>query len=480
MNADGERSLFERVLDWLDGRSEPPRQLPRPRSGDGRDAAPLPIPSAQPAVAVAAAPIPIAPAGGPQEEPLELLQTSIVRGVTGGSTRAITEAFNASQPVGDRYELSGRIGELNRLVKSVIDGWQHAVIYGARGVGKTSLARVFGDLTDEAGCDVFYQSASGDAEFEEVVRPYLRFIGESAGRIGGRPAVESLGERFGARDVADALSVVGQRRVFLILDEFDRITNARARTELAALLKLLSDFRVGVQFVIVGISTDVDNLIEEHPSLRRHMIAIRVGPIAPEAIAQLLEEGARRAQLRFDAPVVDAITALSLGSPYHARIFALGAALETADKGQDLVDEPALQEGLNAVWTDWAGVSPGASRLFARLSGRTELHDVLAAVAIIASSEYGFTERRIADALTDLGVADPVAATRDGIDALRDELRETDGRLVFRDSLAPEFLLLALVRRDKRGSQAGLGQLTARYRDMADRLSGQMATAGEL
>jgi hypothetical protein len=438
------RSLFERVRTWLDGRE--PDDL-------GPVAAPVPV-------RVPAVPVPSldrrARTGGevptvssavlsaPGDSPvIESLQAEISAAVRDPRLRSATIAFNASQPVGDRYELSGRLGELHRLTKAVIDGWQHAIIYGARGVGKTSLARVFGDLTDEAGCDVFYHSASGDAQFEDVIRPYLRFIEESSGLCG--EGAGQLGERFGARDLVEILSAMSQRRVFLILDEFDRITDPRTRAELAALLKLLSDFRLPIQFVIVGISSDVDLLVAEHPSLRRHMAAIRVGPIRDEAMAKLLEEGARRADLRFEPKTTAAIIAVALGSPYHARLVALESALKAGSTAQATVGMSAFAAGVDEAWLNWASVSPATARTFARL-GKTPRRMGLIAAAVAASTEYAFDEPHVAELLRNIGDAEPEASAHAALELLRPELRQVEQRVVFRDSLAPQFLLLAMIR----------------------------------
>src|SRR3546814_18250346 len=62
---------------------------------------------------------------------------------------------------------------LEKLVEAIVVQRKHAVIFGTRGSGKTSLARVFGDLADEAGCVALYASANGEADFDSLFRPFL-------------------------------------------------------------------------------------------------------------------------------------------------------------------------------------------------------------------------------------------------------------------------------------------------------------------
>lgn len=410
-----------------------------------------------------------------QIETLSHLQAAVNAGIVGEARRSrIIEGFNASQPVGDRYELSGRMAELRALAGAVVDGANHAIIYGARGVGKTSLARVFGDLVDEAGCDVFYHSASGDADFEAVVGPYVRFIEESAGRSQSVRAA-ALPAVFSARDVADALANVRVRRIFLILDEFDRITNRRTRSELAALMKLLSDFRIPVQFVMVGISNDVDSLIAEHASLRRHMAAIRVGPIEPAAVRALVSEGGRRAGVDYEPGVADIISAISIGSPYHVRTLAREAGLQAFEMGAVTVDEAALSQGMDAAWRSWSGMSGSAARRFTRLAAMAPLRASLIAAALLAGTEYVFDTARLAEAIGDAGASSPADAPAMAVavvDALAGELREVDGELAFSDSLAPQYLLLAMVRHDRSEGGADLARFASELEAIAARVGG--------
>lgn len=387
----------------------------------------------------------------PSHAALASLQSSATGALRGDVARTrITEAFNAAQPVADRYALNGRYDELAHLVESVVDGNHHAIIYGARGVGKTSLARVFGDLVDEAGGDVFYHSASGDATFEEVMTPYLRFVNELTQQA-GEPGMP-LGPRFSARDVADMLPQTVRGRIILILDEFDRIVDRRTRAELAAMLKLISDFRIGVQMILVGISTDIVTLIEEHPSLRRHMTAVRVGPIRPSGSSGVLAEGARRAGVTFAPECHDAISKIALGSPYHVRLLALNSALVAQRQGRTRIDIDDLLAGINTAWRDWSMLSLPSARLFAELAQRSDIRVQLIVVALVAAQEYGFDEQRLAIAMTDvLGLPSDLArsSASDVLGMLGEVLDSNAGRKVFSDALAPQFLLFAMLRADR-------------------------------
>jgi type II secretory pathway predicted ATPase ExeA len=338
----------------------------------------------------------------------------------------VIAAFNASQPVDDRYELLGRMGELNRLVDGVVERRQHAVIFGARGSGKTSLARIFGDLADEAECVAIYHAATGDTGFADLLRPYLPFLVTEA-RPAGRAALAALAERdFTAREFVSAAAPALSRRIFVIVDEFDRIESAQTKAQVASLLKLLSDTRAPLQFLLVGIAADVDGLFEAHPSLRRHLAAVPIRPFDTRAVDAVIEEGARRSGIAFPAEARATIAEAAAGSPYHVRLFCQASGLAAVEAGSETVDAATVRAGLRASLADWASVNARDAALFDRLSAHPELRERLRALACDAAAHQLVAADRVPQALAP---AFRFAAA---------------GSAMFADTLAPQFLLARL------------------------------------
>jgi type II secretory pathway predicted ATPase ExeA len=338
----------------------------------------------------------------------------------------VIAAFNASQPVDDRYELLGRMAELNRLVDGVVERRQHAVIFGARGSGKTSLARIFGDLADEAECVAIYHATTGDSGFVDLLRPYLPFLVSEA-RTAGRAALTALTERdFTAREFMSAAAPALARRVFLIVDEFDRIESLETKAQIASLLKLLSDTRAPLQFLLVGIAADVDELLEAHPSLRRHLVAVPIRPFGARAVEAVIDEGSRRSGIAFPAEARVLIAAAAAGSPYHVRLFCQAAGLAAVEAGSTTVDLAAVRAGLRASLEDWATVNGPTAALFDQLCARPELREPLRAFACDAAAH-----QRVAAVRAPPALAPALSVT-------------TSGEAMFADTLAPQFLLAHL------------------------------------
>jgi replication-associated recombination protein RarA len=73
----------------------------------------------------------------------------------------LAKAFRPAAPVDRRGLFSGRVEQIGELFSAVAQPGQHAVVYGERGVGKTSLAAVVAELL--AGSNVMTARATCDS-----------------------------------------------------------------------------------------------------------------------------------------------------------------------------------------------------------------------------------------------------------------------------------------------------------------------------
>ncbi|WP_404337284.1 AAA family ATPase [Sphingomonas sp. MMS12-HWE2-04] len=384
-----------------------------------------------------------APAWSEAPSPAPALARAIApapRPVIAFRRNAVFAAFNTAMPVTDRHGLAGRQRELVRLMDSVVIQRKHALIFGGRGSGKTSLARVFGDLADEAGCVALYGSASAGADVGGLFRPFLAELPMTQGShatIGADADVQQLANLF----VANVT-----QRTLLIVDEFDRVESPRTRHDVATLLKLLTDMHAPVQVVLVGIAGNVDGLIASHPSLRRHLFAQPVPPIANDELAGLLRLCGQQAGLELDERAVERIVGIALGSPYHARLVGMHAALAADTARRDRVTLADVQQGTADAIEEWSDLSPEVRRIFDRaLRTAGPLRSVLAAAGALASQSQALDADRLARASADLfeDARDSLAAAEQAIALLRPALTEREpGLFEFEDSLSPQFLVL--------------------------------------
>ena len=99
----------------------------------------------------------------------ELSPRSRDKGVSQVRMRLRT-AFTPSQPVSDVRKFAGRTEVLKTLIRSIEDQQLHVVLYGERGIGKTSLLHVLAELSRKARYFVRYTSCGEGSDFSEIFR----------------------------------------------------------------------------------------------------------------------------------------------------------------------------------------------------------------------------------------------------------------------------------------------------------------------
>ena len=354
------------------------------------------------------------------------------------SRQLLISAFDAAHPVARRRELRGREEQLEALFDGVLSQRKHAIIHGARGSGKTSLVRVFADHADRQGVVLIYLACDAHSDFVALMRPFVRFVPSGNIPVGRerafRAQAKALGTNFGPRALVSLLLELAPKPIIFILDEFDRVTDPAVQDAIATTMKLLSDAKAPAQLLVVGIAQSVTELIDHHPSLRRHMTAVSVGRIADGEIAKLLDEGAARARISFDAASRNLLVRAAAGSPSHARLFAYHAGFEALERSETQVDLALAAAGLRRAVEEWSRVNEQDHALFERLiqvetGARSRLMEVGALAARDKDMSLGRLESETGRALRLLSPA-----------------LEGDGSLCrFRDSLAPQFLIAMLL-----------------------------------
>ena len=144
----------------------------------------------------------------------------------------LRHAFTPSQPVADRRLFAGRDEVLKTIIRSIEDQRLHVVLYGERGIGKTSLMHVLTQAATEARYIVVYTSCGANSNFDDTFRaaatdiPLLFHSGFSptaAETEKGSSLADLLPtEPLSPRKFGDLCAKLTGTRVLIILDEFDR------------------------------------------------------------------------------------------------------------------------------------------------------------------------------------------------------------------------------------------------------------------
>jgi Cdc6-like AAA superfamily ATPase len=253
-------------------------------------------------------------------------------------------AYTPSQPVFDPRMFAGRLGVLKGAIRAIEDQRLHLVIYGERGIGKTSLLHMLTSAARTARYIVIYLSCGAASNFDETFRAVATDIpllyhsdfgptaheAESGASVAGLlPSGPLLPRQFG-----DLCGKLTGTRVLIILDEFDRASDPQFRRDVAELMKILSDRSVRVQLVVAGVAADLAELVEHIPSIRRNILSISVPLMSNEEVEELVKNGERTSGVAVTPAGREGIVQISSGSPYIASLICHHAALEALDHGR--------------------------------------------------------------------------------------------------------------------------------------------------
>lgn len=330
-------------------------------------------------------------------------------------------AFTPSQPVVNRRMFAGRTGVLANMISAIEDQKLHLVIYGQRGIGKTSLMHMLTEAAREARYLVHYSSCGAASNFQETFRAAAGEIpllfhsgfGPTAEEAEGGATLGDLLPKghFSPRQFGDLCAKLTGTRVLIILDEFDRCESADFRRDLAELIKILSDRSARVQLVIAGVAADIADLVEHIPSIRRNILALRVPLMTEEEARELVGTGERASGLTFDPTARDFVVRIAMGWPYIASLICHHAGLSAIDASRTtvLVDDvsAALEESLNEL----AGriAKPAQLQVDSFIAeGATKLLQLVAGAALRTGGEF---ERADVEAVA-AKTSDAVAAMR--------------------------------------------------------------------
>jgi hypothetical protein len=309
-------------------------------------------------------------------------------------------AFTPAQPVTDRRLFAGRIDVLTHLIEVIENRLAHVVIFGERGIGKTSLLHILSDLARESDYLTLRATCGARSEFEVLFRTLLAEVPAlyhssvspvDASSESGATLADLLPQRaFDARELSDLLNGVTSCHILVVLDEYDRIESESFRINIAELIKNLSDRAAPVQLVIAGVSSNLHELIGYIPSIRRNVVGLPLPKLVRAEVSEIIKRGEEASGIAFDPDIVSLVDDLSQGSPYLVRLVCYHSSLTALEQGRTKVLREDIRNGLDQMVDEAAARLPvGALQRAGRIDWAAH-GELLAAVVHLAGTPSGW------------------------------------------------------------------------------------------
>ena len=269
----------------------------------------------------------------------------------------LSKAFTPHQPISLPELLSGRLDLLYRVQDSVDTEGLHVVLYGDRGTGKTSLARVVAYLAQETdnerGRRCILVSCTADDTFETIWRKVGQAILLSQRQLGfaqhetiqilGRLDLDSsIKSPNDAKIVLEGLS----HPTVLVFDEFDRIKDKQTQSLMADSIKLFSDQNLQSTLIFVGVGKSLSDLLHEHLSISRNIAQVRVDPMELDELAQIIRKGCHFVGLTFEHGLDLEIAKLSQGYPHYTHLLGLWTGRRAIEQGRSQLSFSDIEKAI--------------------------------------------------------------------------------------------------------------------------------------
>lgn len=241
----------------------------------------------------------------------------------------LNKVFSPSSPIKKSDFFSGRITQIDKICDVINEDGQHAIVYGERGVGKTSFANIISEsLTNIYPIKITCNKNDTFHTLWKQAFNQIQFSKTIAG-LGFKPEIKKELVNFGNtldinsdyfnNDIINCLNSIPNKFLF-IFDEFDNIEDLKTKSNFADSIKAFSDNNINTTIVIVGIADDISDLIGSHPSLERCLKQIKMPRMSDKESEEIILKGLSKLELTISDNIKNKIIEFSSGFPHYIHL----------------------------------------------------------------------------------------------------------------------------------------------------------------
>lgn len=255
------------------------------------------------------------------------------------------DLFSPAAPIDEKDLFAGRREQIDKMLEAVWEKGKHAVLFGERGVGKTSLGKVFSAMFPKTLRHILAVREQVDPsdDFSSIWRKVFKDL-----RVRRVDTPDGTHEPL-ANDYPGEIQPDDIRREFadifssndvpiIVIDEFDKARDSndkRIHELMANTVKHLSDYSVNATIILIGVADDVNDLIGEHPSITRCLEQIPMPRMAREELREIIDKRLKLLGMKMEPDAYWKIIELSRGLPSYVHLLGLYS-VQAAIKRQSL------------------------------------------------------------------------------------------------------------------------------------------------
>ena len=324
------------------------------------------------------------------------------------------KVFSPVAPIKSKDLFFGRINQLQNVCDAINEQGQHAILFGERGVGKTSLGNIMStQLTNVYPVKV---TCSRDDDFKSLwYRAFQNIpMARTTAGIGFNKQDETIYNSLASNvnsleDVLPAnieifLRPVSSYRILFVFDEFDNISKNKVREQFADLIKSLSDNSENITIVIIGISENVVNLLGNHQSLERCLKQIKMPRMNSNELGAIIDNGINSLEIEINKETRKKVIEFSAGFPHYTHLLCKYGCKLLIEEDKLLFNKQILDKAINlAIENVQEQIRESYRKATFSSATESQWEDVLFACATSTYDEYNsFTIKEITKRFSDI------------------------------------------------------------------------------
>jgi Cdc6-like AAA superfamily ATPase len=307
------------------------------------------------------------------------------------------QLFTPSTPIAVAELFSGRKKEIAQLFEAIAERGRHAMVYGERGVGKTSLSQVVHLMLPKRVSHVHYLRKAADPkdDFDSIWRKVFREMRVASGPVAERETYVSDG--YQDREITPD-DVVRELRNFspndipiIAIDEFNEVRDSATPRLMANAIKGLSDEGINATVIIVGVAGDVNDLIAGHESISRCCEEVLMPRMGRDELCDVVDFRIARLGMQIESPARWKIVNLSAGLPTFVHALGKYACYAAIDRRRMTIAEVDVDRAIDTVLDSSQQSLKQAFETAIKSNQPTaKFREVLTACALAKTDDSGF------------------------------------------------------------------------------------------